>query len=280
MPIGHHVPNRIYNAHHNDKWNFEFHSKRGSEPKSFVGVELEFRDFKSYPSDEDVDKLRSLATKWKAKIEFDEPHNAEICMAPARGRLFDEQVTDFCDQLKKMGAVTGSLSGLHVHIDASNYTYAQLARVMHAYGTFEPLIIRSQPPTRMKSKFCKPNGASALWDKSELSDTKHSFERKAYQVVSHSAYNAHLERYKAVNFAAYYKYKTIEVRMHRGTISAKQIIAWGKFWSAFVGATVRIPVGRKIEPTLESLRSLVGADDMKYIAASIKHYNKNWEEAA
>lgn len=98
--------------------------------------------------------------------------------------------------LKKIKAEANTTCGLHVHLDMRNrnaeYCYAKLVKN-------QTLLFTLVNKARKKSEFCKRSD-------------------KYYNLSGH---------YNAINgSAAYREHKTIEVRLHHGTVDIKEIYNW------------------------------------------------------
>lgn len=227
-------------------------------------------------------RVATLVKKYGGVIAKDW-YNAEIILPPARGAAFIEMVHEICDELVSAKpwfahGDGGIFSGNHLHVDLRTLKFRHLGHIMVMYSKYEPLILQTQPYHRFQSKFCKPNGLDLGdgWEKAVNSTAQEAiFKTKAIQLTHHSE-NAN--RYKAVNFSAWYKYQTMEVRMHEGTASAEDIIAWASLWGNFVENTKDIPykTAQKEVPTLESLRELVGPMGAEYLDKRMAMYKKQW----
>lgn len=286
MPLGQHVPHSLWMPKANKE--FKFWDDHG-EPERYVGVEIEFHDFKSTPSEALIGELKKVVAKWEGDIIPDH-HNVEVRLAPARGDAFEQQIYSICEALENMGAKVSELSGLHLHIDCQKLSFRSLGRVMCLYSKFEPQLIQTQPWTRMHGKFCRATGPDLAteWLKTTGEPQREKlFKKKALQTISeHQMYQFGLgveqaQRYRAVNFASYFKYKTIEVRMHEGSVNPDEIIPWARFWSSFVDVA-RLLSGPEIErfPTkLDHLWLTVDGEGADYIKKRLDKYKSVWGPA-
>lgn len=101
--------------------------------------------------------------------------------------------------LKKFKAQVNHKCGLHVHLDASKIeTTEQLQRRGERFGRFLPFLSSLVPVKRRSNDFCKLS----------VSDT-----------------SGH-ERYHAVNLNSWRRHKTIEIRLHSGTVNFYKIKNW------------------------------------------------------
>ena len=101
--------------------------------------------------------------------------------------------------LKKINAETNNSCGLHVHIDCRN---RNVLDVFSRLVKKQDKLFKMVPYTRRINSFCK----------------------KVEDINIFSS-----ERHLAINPRAYNKYKTIEVRLHEGTVDIDEIENWCNF---------------------------------------------------
>lgn len=279
--LGAKVPTGILFTKKPKEWTF--HSGNGGDVVRHVGVEIEFHDFLITPSAESVKALHAALSKWGGSVVQDHS-NVEVQLAPASGERFREQVEEICGLLKTMKAKCSTISGLHIHVDARDMKFSQLGKVMVLYAKMEPLLIRTQPYSRMAGKFCRPTGKDlgAGWSETRLSaEQAKLFDEKAKAWIPSAGpglTHEQVARYKAVNFAAWYKYSTIEVRFHAGTLNAEDIISWASFWSNFVeyAATHSLEEITALKRTQTDIRRIVGLVGYKYVRDRLALYRDQW----
>lgn len=177
------------------------------KPKSsvaHVGIELEFS---SASSQDDLlfalynAGLREYVTlKSDGSVRVINPkHSAhELCvLVPEKDvpRVIDA----VCSVLSRLQCYVNTSCGMHVHLDMRNRqpkeAYARLLKAQH-------ILFNMVPADRRENKFCR-------WTRSDM-----PFEE--YRD----------DRYFAINSGSYSKHKTIEVRLHGGTLSPRRIINW------------------------------------------------------
>jgi hypothetical protein len=88
------------------------------------------------------------------------------------------------------------------------------------------------------------------------------YENSARQVTDY------MDRYRALNFNAYAKYGTVEVRQHQGTLNADKIINWIKFGQSVIAAAVAGTVCEAI--TGEELLTLLA--EQGHLPAEVAEY--------
>lgn len=132
-----------------------------------------------------------------------------------------------CDLLKKVNAqAVDRRCGLHVHIDMRKRNKDV---VYSNFVSCQNVLLKLVHPDRRNNEFCQSVTSKKF--PIEFTGDRH-------------------ERYKTVNAAAYYKYRTLEIRMHEGSIDYNQIVNW-------VGILIRIANGKKkIKDNVISLTTL------------------------
>lgn len=197
----------------------EFQNKRLKLPKrpndsaEYVGIEIECIT----PSDVDLTPLLPYS-KWidvgsDGSIDHhDDEEGTEIRVCMKREEIRDI-LPGIMRTLKEMGARINKSCGLHVHLDQRNNAEPekQFQRLVRSLGLLYTVV----PESRRRNRYCKRNRRSDF------------------------AAAVRGDRYKAVNANAFYRYKTIEVRLFGGTLEATKIINWIEVLAAIAnGETV------------------------------------------
>ncbi len=110
-----------------------------------------------------------------------------------------EPLIKLCSVLKRLGCYVNKSCGLHVHLDARHLTPKKVTRIGQSLGHALPVLKWLVPESRHDNTYCKL-GVSPLRG----------------------------DRYHAINLTAFGKYKTIEIRLHSGSINSSKIINWIK----------------------------------------------------
>jgi hypothetical protein len=93
--------------------------------------------------------------------------------------------------------------GLHIHLDMRHRDFnLSVNRLLDNREVMRGLV----DPKRIKNDFCKP------------------LDRKLVRSKS-----TNISRYRDINIAAYHKFKTVEVRLHEGTIDMTKVFMFTKF---------------------------------------------------
>ncbi len=198
----------------------------------FIAAEIEVAGIESYGK-----KIYSKVKEWDAAVVRDgslPPGGFEINTAPAGGDLFVKQVNDFCKVIKEQQGFVNSRCGLHVHIDARDFKYYDLRRLIRIYAVIEDVLFAMVNPKRKSSKYCVPCGHKYIaaieegrlpYDKVKKDVITSVYHARTTQDSKHSKYNN--ARYNALNIHSWFYRGTIECRMFDGTIDPEMISKWG-----------------------------------------------------
>ncbi len=159
----------------------------------------------------------------------------EINTAPAAGNKFIEQIDEIAGALKKATGKVNKTCGLHIHVDARDFTFYDMRKLAYLYEKTEDGFFSIIAPSRKTSRFCKPCGKSYVKDLDNNVIPKDNEKTLIKNVYGHEDKIANLRaggkyqeaRYAAMNFHSWIFRGTIENRMHQGTVSAKKIKMWG-----------------------------------------------------
>lgn len=150
-------------------------------------------------------------------------------------------LTRVCRVLNGLEADVNGSCGLHVHIDARNRPPVETARRL---VRAQELLYRMVPVSRSRNNFCARSKSASLSPKT---------------------------RYRGVNTAAYGKFRTIEVRIHSGSVNADKIINWVKVLTKIADTPyTRLP------SSLKGLKRVFGFDDtvLEYVKNRLLKFAK------
>ena len=169
-----------------------------------------------------------------------------------------------------MSCRVNSSCGLHVHLDMRQRRptkcYKNLIRT-------QDILMQLVDSTRRNNvEYCeKVNVDPALLKKLYFSDTGKPDYNGMYIGRGNQSSNPTYDRYTAINAQAYYKFRTIEVRLHHGSIDMTEIYNWCLLLTTIVDArTIANPI-----TNLEQLKSSCRAmktQTVKYINRTIEKY--------
>lgn len=141
---------------------------------------------------------------------------------------------------KEIGGIVNATTGTHVHVDAYDLTKEQMIELARIWVKIETKILwYLVSPSRRNGMYCR---------------------RVDRQYIVNLAIQEPrlLDRRYSLNCAAFAKYKTIEFRLHNGTLNAKKIIPWIIFLLKLVEAVRKGLKHDRVEPTLTGVLDAVG----------------------
>lgn len=174
----------------------------------------------------------------------------EIQTAPMRLNKGEKTVLTFCEKVTKAGWKVDTTCGTHVHLDGKDFLGVgkELRQLMLLYYCMDDVIRAMIPKERRKNKYCSPlpkekaivkNGG--MYEKGfSLSDILICKTSKEVQEVYYKLKGVNMQRekgnhysegkYYGINFhALFYKYGTLEIRYHEGTVEGEPILYWTAF---------------------------------------------------
>lgn len=172
-----------------------------------VGVEIEFISkldhfqIQSLIADNDLEKYVTLKEDSSLDGEIDYDYTHEICILGTE-RTINKLVTKVCNLIKRHSTVN-STCGLHVHLDMRNRDVSQsYANLFAAQG----LLYSMCPLSRINGEYCKPETEYVSFENEHVTN----------------------DRWYGINKNSYEDHKTLEVRMHSGSLNADKINNWIK----------------------------------------------------
>lgn len=216
--------------------------KKLNKTARFVSAEIEVAGIKECKENKGF--IENIVREWKGNIVFDStlPQGGfEINTAPAGGDLYVRQITEICDVLEKAEAKINEQCGLHVHIDARDYNYNDLHKLVKIYAAIEPTLFAMTPSNRHNSAYAIKCGDKL--EKAIKNERSAHIELKQRVVsaiygVADSIYREDKRgagpgtgRYYALNLHSWFYRGTIECRLLDGTLDKKEIIDWGVLWA-------------------------------------------------
>lgn len=183
-----------------------------------------------------------VCVKHDGSLEDSEGHGVECTILFNSSYGFDP-LHKLCNALKKAGCYVNDSCGLHVHLDSRNLKPKQLKSIGNSIGHALPIIKWLVPEKRHKSTYCKLEVSGLRGD-----------------------------RYYAVNLTAFRRYKTIEVRLHSGSINPVKITNWINLLK-LIGAA-------ELKSDLESFQDLIDVPGVnqhliEYMERRINKLNPN-----
>ncbi len=200
------------------------------------------------------DHVDSAARYWRCSIVKDGslPNGGfEVCTSPAGGDQWTEQIEALCSALAEQDAQITSACGLHVHIDARDFSYWETRRLILLYARIESALYRTVPASRRESCYCKPCARDYLYwlCQNGYRGTRKAIARGVYGVENtrfHKRDKYDGARYRLLNLHSWLYRGTVECRLHTGTIRASKIVPWGMLWANILDTAFRL-TERQIE---------------------------------
>ncbi len=168
-------------------------------------------------------------------------HGHEICVLATQDEV-PEVVTKLCDYLKKIDAYVNKSCGLHVHLDMRN------RNLENAYSNLvasQKFLFAMQPKSSQENSYCLP--------------------------VTGRKYKVHRTRYHAINSKAYAEHKTLEMRLHSGTVNAEKIINWVQLLATIADAPLFLRAPKTLDRFVTHLDLPSGLAE--YVKARIEKFN-------
>lgn len=225
----------------------------------------------------------NVVKKWQGAIVDDgslPQSGCEINTAPANGDKFVQQMTELGAALKAQGAKVNNQCGLHVHVDARDFTYYDLRRLLLAYTKIENALFSIVAPERIHSRYCRPCATGYAKNLNRPEQNKDSKKRIISNIYGADLANGQISadfmhnlrnhkynnaRYSALNIHSWYFRGTIECRMHQGSKNPKHIINWGILWAGILDYAMKTPesVIKQLPTGLESLIQMAPNNEVK-----------------
>ena len=175
----------------------------------------------------------------------------EVVTAPARGDAAEEAIRAATQGLHAINAAVNETCGLHVHVDARDYTESDLVRFAYLWAvkgiekTLYTVVSRSRRGHgRGSNTFALPWGAGLV--SGAVADLD-ADPRERYRALQANLYGdvhtaeyykaskqKHGSRYHGISFNAFDIRGTLEFRLHHGTINTRKILLWAAVCSALV----------------------------------------------
>jgi len=228
----------------------EFHTPSNKQytknlSQRFIAAEIEVAGIGGYKKD-----LEKVIRDWKGSVVHDGSlpvGGFEINTAPAAGDLFINQINDICLSLNNANAIISERCGLHVHLDARDYNFYDIRRLIKVYSAIEPTIFSLVPKHRRESIYCTPCAKKyeiALKDgKLAHKEVKEAvvigtYGRLSTEERQRKYTQSNTTRRNALNIHSWFYRGTIECRLFEGTINAADIINWGMLWARIMDYTL------------------------------------------
>lgn len=181
-------------------------SKKPMSDEAHVGIEIEFflpneylKLFQGELVSSKYAKMLALGCDGSLTSTWSGYLGKELRICAPASKL-SEVLAFVSDRIKAYAGRVNTSCGLHVHLDARKVTGYLPETMYKNLLTCQAQLYKLVPASRRKNKYCT---------RSKVTDYGHT-----------------KSRYKAINSRAIWKYQTLEVRLHSGSIDAEKIEAW------------------------------------------------------
>jgi hypothetical protein len=219
-------------------------------PHNHIGIEFEF--FSSMNRNDILEELFKNKFYENVRIKNDtsiQPNDEnkygwEICLLVKQDD-YKDTLKKICDFLYSIDAEVNDTCGLHVHLDMRNRNAAKCFKNL---TSVQSILYKMNPICRKKTKYSKP-----------LDNLK--FIKRQEK-----------DKYFGINTSSLKRFNTLEVRMHYGTINAKDISNWIEFLISIVDSN---EVKNIVNDSKEFFKWVkLNKDLTKYVNSKIKTYKK------
>ncbi len=260
-----------------------------------AGIEWEYNQVGSYKSLEDWKK------KWGGTIHYDGSCGEEAVTPPMAGDFICKVITDLGNAFKLSHVKIDNRCSVHVHVDASDYSWHDMFKLLKVYSKLEPILYLLAGQQRLLSKYCIPLGKDL--DKiftnsngAELSCPDYKGAILAVALQASSSKDAReLQRgkpgkrtggrYRGLNINPWLAARrskspdaTVEFRMHRDCYETNRIIGWTQLCVRIVDWCLKSSV-KDIEnlpkSPLRALCQTIAPDCAGWILSRIKEWRKS-----
>lgn len=149
-----------------------------------------------------LDLAGYVMVKHDASVRVDDRKSVELNLC-APESVFYDKLRRLCEVLNspKVGAKVNKTCGLHVHLDMRDApVFETVQERMDRLMSVQAILYNTQPKSRQDNSYCKRSKSRAIIRGGD--------------------------RYLGLNGQAYYKFRTLEVRLHAGTVDYAKIANW------------------------------------------------------
>ena len=198
--------------------------------------------------------LDATLNKWHCAVVADGslPNGGfEINTHPASGAYFLDEMRQIAGALATQGAVVNEKCGCHVHINARDFTFHDISKLIHLYAALEPGIYGMLPSRRQSNRYCVPFGIEyfnrvTTYLTEHLDGEEKVTRRLLRQAILTALYGTtkiaayrktkggggNLNRYRGINLHSWCYRGTVEFRFPPGTVKYTDLVGWGQFLAA------------------------------------------------
>lgn len=180
-------------------------------------------------------KINNVVGKWGGRVVSDGSlpgTGYEINTAPAGGDKLVQQIKEITDVLTAAKASVTGACGYHVHIDARDFSWRDMRRLVLLWEKVEESMYALQPASRLGSQFCRPCGnklSRMVKGGKTPQAVRQAIRTGMYGLgeggdISKDKYAA--VRYDALNIHSWFVRGTVECRIASGTVQYDKLMNW------------------------------------------------------
>ena len=177
---------------------------------NLVSVELECVFHKDYrvPNEKDLGMLTEVVGDGSVRYEDNEGNDGSGAEVKVTMRSENPvRLKGIVDKINAMGGEVNTTCGMHVHLDQRGVSKVTATKRAKRLVKALPALMKLVPQSRLENRFCQANR----------------------MIPKHGTYRFNSDRYMMINYlSAYRKHKTIEVRLHGGTLDFWKVLGWIK----------------------------------------------------
>lgn len=189
--------------------------------------------------------VNAWAARWSGGIHDDGSCGHECVTPPIAGKHISACIGDLGRAYTDAGAKADARCGLHVHVDASDYRWPDMFRLLRVFAHIEPLLFALAGQNRIAgNSYCPPTGAEFL-DVLSARDPKGALLELmgGGRARRRSMRKKDGGRYRSLNVLPWVVARTsrkvasdctVEFRLHRDTLDANRVAGWATLCIAIV----------------------------------------------
>lgn len=239
-------PEMVLEAHKKNNKNSSRSVKKPVLKTNYIGIELEFNDHRNVDAEDIHEMLSQKGLGKYTNLTRDGSCGHELRVL-LQEKDYEGPLKLIMDSLKEMGFSCNASCGTHVHLDMRN---RDAERAYHNFVHVQDVMFKLVNKNRRTNSYCKKNVLT-------------TFERARQQ-----------DRFVYANASAYDRHKTIEIRLHHGTLDFDEMNTWIKLLLKVANFENKIekPVSKMIE--MSRALKFSKEEQVGILSKRYKAYNK------
>lgn len=172
--------------------------------------------------------------------------------------------------VNELGGKVNKSCGLHVHLDAWNYTLDDARRILRVWKKIEqPLLWKLVPPSRRNGQPCKAVDDDLIAKVDAMRSVAELYPQEPSRPQ-----RGGISRYYSLNLSAYGRHGSIEIRLHSGSLNSEKVLSWVAFLLLLANAVRQGLTEDQLDGTWENLFEKIGmsADGAMHTIVKAKEY--------